>query len=73
MEHPPLYSVPVAIRVLSRFLANNRPARTVATVWAGLLTGLHSATNKFHGSGFEFHNNQRLKDKFSLRNLDTLR
>jgi hypothetical protein len=41
MEHASLYSVPVSIRVLSRFLANNRPARTVAAVWAGLLTVLH--------------------------------
>jgi hypothetical protein len=70
MEHAPLYSVPVAIRVLGRFLANNRPARTVATVWAGLLTVLHSGTNNFHESGFEFHNNQRLNARNFFRPLN---
>jgi hypothetical protein len=45
MEHAPLYPVPAAIRVLSRFLAHNRPARTAGAVWAGLLITLPSVFN----------------------------
>src|SRR6266545_1742273 len=44
MEHAPLYPVPVAIRVLSRFIAHNRPARAVGAVWAGLLIVLPSSS-----------------------------